>query len=236
MEAKEELRLNLNNMNSAFDLVIDSLLDLQKSIKYCMYDMIDLDKDDELLKLSKAKKVISDEAEQVTTMKRTFFSQIQSNLGTSMEITTEDIIGEEEIDNESESASAIERTSWKITGNVVRVETVRPNNGAPYTNLIPVSLFEDIVLTCMEQFERYNKEMLRTSNIDMLMKEKISKESTYKKATNSAVYTVLKVMLKESILTFAENMKRAYKLNKTSDEVKEWLEKNIKHTNQIQCS
>jgi len=225
MQTNEQLRISFNNVDFGFDMLVDEFRDLQKAIKNFLHELIERDDFTELQAFIEVQQKVNEQINAIIGIKKDWNTYLHSKVFMS-DFDGGEIVEEEEDDEES--ISAVDRTSWRVVDDVVRIETVRPNNGVPYTNNIPVGLFRDIVLTCIDQFERYEKTFLKTSNINALMKEKIIKESGYKKATKSAIYSVFKVLLKESILSPFENMKRAYTLSKSADEIREWLDSSFK--------
>ncbi|ODP27204.1 hypothetical protein PTI45_03329 [Paenibacillus nuruki] len=236
MKNKTDIQVTLGNVDAAFDLLFDGFLDLQQSFKNLLHEMIEQDEDnsEEFENLKNLKNKLNVQKNLINNIKTDLLNDtnllFKSKIFMNEEPSEDEELNQQEIDEQEidyEEISAIDRTNWKVIGKLVKIETARPNNGAIYSNNVPIDLFCDIVLTCIDQFERYNKETLRTSSINMLMKEKIIKESTYKKATNLLIYRVFQVMLKESIFTSLENMKRVYKLNKSVPEIKEWLDVNI---------
>lgn len=222
MKNYELLNTAVVNVETSFDMLIDEFYDLQKEVRVIMHELVEKQDYQELNELIEMQQLASDRIEIIRNIQKEwndFLSRKQFVLD------NEEI---DENDDGEESGSAIDRTSWKVVGDIVRIETSRPNNKSPYNNNIPVQLFHDVVLACLDQFERYEKTLIKTSTINGLMKEKIIKESSYKKATMSAVYSIFKVLQKESILAPFENMKRAYTLNKSVDEIKDWLENSLK--------
>lgn len=113
-----------------------------------------------------------------------------------------------------------ERTQWKITDDMVKVITER-NDGVPYSNVIPLSIFKDIVLTALQLIEE--KGSVKTGDVTQELKDKIVSSSDYKKTPRIPVYASFKVLLKEGMLRVNETNSKEYLLNRQAKEIKEWV-------------
>lgn len=207
------------NIDTGYEVLTDEYKEFQKRLNSNISILLNDDNDSNLNKMLELRKKAKEYLELITKLKKDWDSTL-IQMGINADISEE---LSEELD-EDENISAVERTSWKIVNDTIRIETIRPNNKQPYTNNIPASLFKDTVLTIVEQFERYKKDTIKTSSIEVLMRDKIISESSYKKATKSFVYSIFKVLQKEGLLTPFESMKRIYTISKDSDEIKLWLD------------
>ncbi|WP_413828437.1 hypothetical protein [Methanobrevibacter sp. UBA46] len=142
-------------------------------------------------------------------------------------LVNEDNIYDEEQDEQNDK-DAVDRTSWSIENNNIRIETIRKDGNSVYPNIIPIEIFVCIIDTILDQFEKYNKTIFKKASIASLMKEKIINETNYKKSPDTVVYSVIKVLLKENILKRNQNYKSIYTLNINPDEIRKWYNNNLK--------
>lgn len=215
----EKLQISFTNISDGYDVLLDEYRESQRILNSCISDLLNKNNEPELENFLELRKEIKGYVERIEKCRQLWNEVILTKYSTLKEID-EDISDYEE---EDDNPSAVDRTSWKIVNNAVRVETIRPNNRPSYSNNIPIALFKETVLTIIEQFERYKKDTIKTSSIEALMRDKIVSESSYKKATKSFVYSVFKVLQKEGMLKPYENTKRIYTNNREYDFIKAWL-------------
>lgn len=224
-DISEKVQNSIANIETGFIMLNDEFIAFQKQLKLNISSLLDCDCFEETKSsveiISECKKY----QKKVAELKKNWNEFIIANKLFPSGI---DVDEEPEDEDEESSISVIDRTSWKRVNKYIRIETVRPNNKQPpYSNNIPIELFKEVVLSIVEQFERYKKDTIKTSSIEVLMRDRIVSESDYKKATKSFVYSIFKVLQKESLITPYENMKRIFVLNVEPEEILKWIENNI---------
>lgn len=135
---------------------------------------------------------------------------------------------EQEEQEEQNVKDVVNRTSWAIEDDNIRIETLRKDGNSSYPNIIPKDIFIYTTETILDQFEKYNKTFFKKSGIASIMKEKIIDNTNYKKSPDTVVYSIVKVLIKENILKRNQNYKSIYTLNMNPDEIRKWLDYYIK--------
>lgn len=113
------------------------------------------------------------------------------------------------------------RTSWKVAGDSVKIETARPD-GPPYSNVIPLSIFKEIATNAVKFIERNGS--VKTSEVLNLLSKKIISQSDYKKTPRIPVYATFKVLVKENILKIDEHNSHKYLLGISKNKAISWIE------------
>lgn len=216
---KEMLKSELEDIKTSYELLIDGIEIFETKIKenYIPYYSIKGD----MNKVIEGAKVIDDvkrHLEEITKLNKLWKSIINED---------DDIEEMEEQDDTNDIREAVERTTWSIEDDNIRIETIRKDGNSSYPNIIPKHIFNETTMAILDQFDRYNKSFFKKSGISVLMKDRIINDTNYKKSPDTVVYSVIKVLLKENLLKRNKNYKSIYTLNKESIEVKDWLKYNI---------
>lgn len=127
----------------------------------------------------------------------------------------------ETTDDDSTTREVSARTSWKIAGNTVRIETERVE-GPSYSNVFPVSIFKDIARTAIKLADKNG--FVKTSEVLTPLESKIVSQSDYKKTPRIPVYASFKVLVKENILNIDENNSHKYLLGLSKNKATSWVE------------
>lgn len=123
---------------------------------------------------------------------------------------------------EREEISATARTSWTIIDDKIRIETERPE-GKPYSNLIPLTLFKQIIYCALNNIEKHK--YVKTTNVLNDMGNEIMLKSDYKKAPRIPVYATFKVLMKENLFKNDESNSHKYLLAVSKEKLVDWVDK-----------
>ena len=212
-----DLKKEIEDVSTSYDLLEDGLNNLENKIwQEYIPDISKKGQLNEIKKTIEFVEKIENNKSEVLKLK---------NLYNEIVVDDSDEEREEcEEENERDIKDVVDRTTWSKENDSIRIVTTRPDNSSTYPNVIPISIFNEIVKTIVDQFCRYNKEYIKTSTISSLMNDKIINETNYKKSPKTVVYTVIKVLIKENVLQNKENYKRMYVLNKSRDYILNWIE------------
>jgi len=216
---KDMLRSELDDIKTSYELLIDGLEIFEAKIRENYIPYFSMSGDMEKVK----------EGAEITGEVRQHIEKLQKlneewKGVIKIELNPEE---SEEQEDMNDSKEAVERTSWHIEDDNIRIETVRKDGNSSYPNIIPRHIFKDITISILDQFDKYDKQFFKKSGIAALMKEKIVADTNYKKSPDTVVYSVIKVLLKENILKRNKNYKSIYTLDMSSQEVREWVGNNI---------
>jgi hypothetical protein len=126
------------------------------------------------------------------------------------------------VDENSEKDAVCERTDWKISNEHIKIETKR-QDGPPYSNVFPISLFKEIIKVALDFIDR-NK-YVKTADVLKVLENRIISESDYKKTPRLPVYASFKVLVKENLFKVDENNSHKYLLNTDKNHVISWMNK-----------
>lgn len=203
----------LMNIGAAYDLLQDSLESLKKKILQ-----------DYIPECSKSGKI--EEIQDALQM----FQQVESHINDIIKLRTNysKMLGNIDVQdkNNRDIKNTAARTTWAKEDEYIRVTTTRPDGKSNYTNLIPISVFEEIVETILNRFVTSGHNSIDVSIIYKLLNDKVKQKTTYKKASRTLIYSVIKILVKEDILENKEDARRIYVLKKSPSDVEQWL-KNI---------
>ncbi|PFU27691.1 hypothetical protein [Bacillus cereus] len=131
---------------------------------------------------------------------------------------------EEQLDSDGanrEEISATARTSWAITDGKIRIETVRIE-GTPYSNVVPLALFKDIVFCALNHVEKHK--YVKTTNVLNDMGNEIMSKSEYKRAPRIPIYATFKVLMKENLFKNDEGNSHKYLLAGSREQLINWVD------------
>lgn len=117
-----------------------------------------------------------------------------------------------------------DRTNWWISDGTIKIETKRME-GSPYSNVIPIELFQEIAKTAVEFL--YRRKFVKTSDVLKLLQDDIVANSDYKKTPRIPVYATFKVLVKEKLLKVDDNNSHKYIAVTSKDNFLKWID-NIK--------
>ncbi len=216
---KDMLKSELDDIKTSYELLIDGIEIFEAKIRENYIPYFSMKGDMERVKEgAKITEEIRQHMEKLQKLNEYWRSIIKA------ELSAEEVEEQEDI---NDSKEAVDRTSWHIEDDNIRIETVRKDGNSSYPNIIPRHIFKDITMSILDQFEKYDKKFFKKSGISVLMKDKIIADTNYKKSPDTVVYSVIKVLLKEDILKRNKNYKSIYTLDMNSKEVREWVKSNI---------
>jgi hypothetical protein len=117
------------------------------------------------------------------------------------------------------------RTRWSHDGISIKIETDRVD-GPAYSNVFPVSLFEEISKAAIDAIEKSGA--VKTSEVENRLRSKIMSESDYKKTPRLPVYATFKVLVKENIFKIDEYNSHKYLLSVPKNQAILWLNNILK--------
>ncbi|MDD2493618.1 MAG: hypothetical protein PHE29_00315 [Tissierellia bacterium] len=211
------LKNELGDIRVSYELLIDGIEILEIKIREEYIPKCSLD--------GEMYKVV--EAANLTEQLKLYLEDILALKNKWKALVNEDNIYDEEQEEQNDK-DAVDRTSWSIENENIRIETMRKDGNSVYPNILPIEVFVCIIETILDQFEKYNKTIFKKASIASLLKEKIINETNYKKSPDTVVYSVIKVLLRENILKRNQNYKSIYTLNMHPDEIRKWYNDNLK--------
>lgn len=203
-----------DNVLSAIELLTDAVTKYEGALMDSIAELAKNREADQIrLTLSQADRIKAF-AEFVTDLKQKWNDVVNGN----------DIAenASKDIEDEPTSREVTARTTWKIAGNSVRIETERID-GPPYSNVFPLSILKLIASSAVSMADK-NKSV-KTSEVLNLLSKKIIAESDYKKTPRIPVYATFKVLVKENFLQIDENNSHKYLLAVPKIKADNWIEK-----------
>lgn len=113
-----------------------------------------------------------------------------------------------------------ERTDWIVRDGVVKIETKR-HEGNPYSNIIPIPLFERIASVAFGI--ALNQKFVKTTSVLDLLEEDIITQSEYKKTPRTLVYSTFLVLQKEQVLKKDDQNSHKYVPAVSEEGFNQWL-------------
>ncbi|TFJ91218.1 hypothetical protein [Lentibacillus salicampi] len=111
---------------------------------------------------------------------------------------------------------------WQRKRENVRFE-IRNENQTMTSNVVPVSLFKQIVFSALEIID--SNELVKISDVLKVLGDEIKTESNYKKTPRVPIVVVFKILVYENLLKQYAERSHKYILNTDRTHLLEWLEK-----------
>ena len=212
---QEIIEKKLTNVYVGFDLLIEQFSDFISELDTKATNASEL-------KQLNAK--ISEHIEQIENIRDSWNNYLSSRVELAyIMIKLEDDFSDYEL------ADTSDRTSYCVVNKEISITAVAATKTVvTYTYKFPIELFKDFTNLAIDQIDKYKQEYTTVKMINLEMINRIQQETNYQKCPNQLIRSTFNVLIKESMFIHYNNTKSKYMLNKTPDEIREWMDKKLK--------